>query len=128
MARIYLDSCIVIYILESPEDRGEQILEKLSPQEESNTLYVSDLTEMECMVRPLRVGKKEVIETYRAFFQRTTIHYGPLSKEVFRTATRLRANFNLKTPMPSTSLSPSKAVAKNFGPTISISRKRRASG
>lgn len=74
------------------------MVEKLSPQEESNTLHVSDLTEMECMVRPLRVGKKEVIETYRTFFQPTTIHYVPLSKEVFRTATRLRANFNLKTP------------------------------
>ncbi len=97
--RVYLDSCIVIYLVEEHLDyapRLDTILADLSKDTEI-FLQVSDLTELECLVLPLRQKNQSVLDKYRAWFE--SVEILSLGREVFRRAAQLRADFvSLKTP------------------------------
>jgi len=51
MARVYLDACIVIYLIQGPQELSATILQALRPQEgEPSAVFASDLTRLECRV------------------------------------------------------------------------------
>ena len=55
MARVYLDSCLVILAVESPDASGKPVLERLYPESgDTPEIVVSDLTKLECLVAPIR--------------------------------------------------------------------------
>ena len=66
---VYLDSMIVIYLVEGPDpfrikarDRMAQLVAA------GDRAAVSDLTRLECRVKPIRLGDASLLAEYDAFF------------------------------------------------------------
>lgn len=65
--RIYLDAAPVIYLVEQVSPFASQVVSRLS--ESGVVLIVSDLTRMECLVKPLRDQDAALLEDYRIHFE-----------------------------------------------------------
>lgn len=93
--RVYLDACIVIYLVEEHPLFGEPsrnaILSSVGRQ-----FCLSPLVEMECLIHPLRNKNQGLIERYEMFFLKCLSL--ELTPEVYRTGAKLRADHMLKTP------------------------------
>ncbi len=96
MSLIYLDACIIIYLVEKHPINSERI-ETLIRNLDSSKLYCSHLARMECLVMPLRTKDVHLQNLYELFFDAQEIV--PLPIEVFKKAARLRSESkSLKTP------------------------------
>jgi uncharacterized protein len=84
----YVDSCIVIYVVEQGFD--------LPSLDDADSLAVSDLVLLECLVGPLAATDKRAETNVRRFLERCLNL--PLGNAVFERAARLRAEHRLKTP------------------------------
>lgn len=94
--KVYLDSCIVIYLIEEHQTFAPQI-ESYLAQFSDVQIYFSHLIELECLVLPLRNKNQVLIEKFQNWFQ--TINVLSLNQKVFQNAAQLRADFpSLKTP------------------------------
>ncbi len=99
MAFIYLDSCIVIYLIEGNFSRRQRIVEYLLHSDSgSNQIGFSDLTRLECLVHPVRERNVHLRSAYETFFDGPYCQYIPLTSEVFEKATELRTRYRVKTP------------------------------
>lgn len=91
---IYLDSCILIYAIESFDSEGEGVRATLAATRD--TAAVSPLVLHECLVKPLRDHNWELRDRYmEAYAQFHTI---ALDLDVFTRAAELRAASGMKTP------------------------------
>lgn len=94
--RIYLDTCIVIYLIEKHPiyaSRIEALINNLS----DSILCFSPLVRLESLVMPFRTNDSQLERLYEIFFKAQNLLTMP--PEVFDQAARLRANFpSLKTP------------------------------
>lgn len=97
-ARIYWDSCTVIYRVENVVPWVSTIERWLAPLGAAASVCVSDLTRMECRLAPVRTGNDELLQRYDDFFARPELVTVDLSRAVFDRATSLRAAHRLKTP------------------------------
>ena len=96
--RAYLDSCVLIYRIEQRAPWADRVNERLSLLEASRaTLIVSELTRLECRVRPLALGRADMLSDYDQFFAQPQIGWQTLDRAVFERATLLRAESRLKT-------------------------------
>jgi predicted nucleic acid-binding protein len=93
----YLDSNIVMYYIENPphwglaaEARVVQLLDR------GSTLMVSDLTRMECRVRPLRAGNTKTLDEFDAFFSSSRVHVTSLTAAVCDKASEIRAKHRIR--------------------------------
>ena len=95
MGLIYLDSCIVIYLTERHDRRGEAVAAAMA-QAAHSRFGISPLVKCECMVAPIKRGDPILERAYMALFARLM----PLSmpEAVYLQAARLRAQFGLRTP------------------------------
>ncbi len=94
--RIYLDSCVVIYLIEEHHEFAP-IIESLLAAQAKAELFISTLTEMECLVMPLRNQNQLLIDKFRNWFDDLIVL--PIEREVFQLAAQLRADHkSLKTP------------------------------
>jgi predicted nucleic acid-binding protein len=97
--RIFFDSCIVIYLVEEHPTFAsviESMLVNASIAAEL-TIQISELTEMECLVMPLRKANRELLEKFQRWFN--SVEILPIGRIVFQQAAKLRADFtSLKTP------------------------------
>ena len=92
---IYLDSCIVIYLVEKhPIFYGP--IEERFRKDAAEGFAISPLVILECVVGPLKRGDVELERRFEQFF--TTATYLELNEKVFREAARKRARLGLKTP------------------------------
>ena len=64
--RLYLDAAPVIYTVEQVEGFATAVDERIGSSEV--TLVASDLTRMECRVKPLREGNAELLKDFDEFF------------------------------------------------------------
>jgi predicted nucleic acid-binding protein len=97
--RVYFDACIVIYLIEEHPTFAPLIETRLANQTKSAEalIQVSELTEMECLVMPLRKQNQPLLDKYRQWFEKVEVL--PVGRDAFRQAARLRADFaSLKTP------------------------------
>ena len=92
--KYYLDSCIVIYIVEKIADYWDTLLQLLP---EDAQLFVSDLTRMECRVKPIQDNNALLLEEYDLFFSES-VEIVNLTNEVINKATEIRAKYSFKTP------------------------------
>jgi uncharacterized protein len=92
---IYLDSCIVIYLVERKEP-WRSTLAGMMRQEPETVFCISDLVRLECLVRPLREDDGLRIAAFRRAFDSFRIL--PIPEPVFDRAARLRADHRLRTP------------------------------
>jgi predicted nucleic acid-binding protein len=93
--RIYLDSCIVIYLIEDHPVYKPPIEQALIQYIDSE-FCVSPLVKMECLVAPLRRNDQALLHKFEQFFLRPTMLSIP--EPLFYQAARLRADYGLKTP------------------------------
>jgi predicted nucleic acid-binding protein len=97
--RVYLDSCVVIYLVEKCEPWWSRIQSLLLPPNGPLPEVVySDLTRMECRIGPMSRANSVALAEYDRFF--ATPHYQklPISTAVFDLAADLRAQHRIKTP------------------------------
>lgn len=96
MNKIYLDACVIIYLVEKHPVFSARIESKFTSTT-VNEHCLSPLGQMECLVMPIRTKDKTLTKLFRSFFDSQTILSMPVP--VFDLATKLRADFsNLKTP------------------------------
>ena len=99
MSAIYLDSCIVIYLIEGPDPFREICYQALATRKTGGVqLCFTDLTRLECRALPLRKGQQRILEEYDNFFSLPETSRLLINEQVFEIATELRAFQNLKTP------------------------------
>ena len=96
---VYPDTCILIYWLERNPTYVDAILQKLRPALESAPILVfTELTRMECRVKPLQTDNQIQLAGYDRVFSTPGYRFEKLSREVFDLATELRVHHGLKAP------------------------------
>ena len=98
---LFLDSNVLIYLIEGDTLLVSQVqhsLQKLLTSHSNPVIAVSALTLMECRVAPLRDRNTSLLQLYDDFFSTDSLQIVNLSRNVLEIATRIRANFGLKTP------------------------------
>jgi predicted nucleic acid-binding protein len=94
MRKVYLDSCIAIYLVEEHPAYCAAIEHALAQLD--GIVCYSPLTELECLVLPLRLERKDLLDKFNRFF---TLNLKlDMPDTVYREAARLRAKFGIKTP------------------------------
>ncbi|MDD2364778.1 MAG: type II toxin-antitoxin system VapC family toxin [Desulfuromonadaceae bacterium] len=92
--KIYLDSCIAIYLVEEHPAYAAVIEDRLAGSD--GIICYSPLTELECLVLPLRLKRNDLLDKFSRFFSLNLKL--EMSEAVYQEATRLRADFGIKTP------------------------------
>lgn len=93
--RIYLDACIVIYLIEKHPVFEEPILRRLE-QSPDCQLAVSPLLRLEVLTKPLRDQDTALVQEYEEFLSSKI--WLPIPEAIYESALQLRATFRLKTP------------------------------
>ena len=97
--RVYLDSCIVIYLTEGSAEMRERIGRRLLRSAEAEpTVAFTDLSRLECRVKPLATGNATLLMDYDSFFATPGYVKYVLDTAAFDIATELRASHGLRTP------------------------------
>jgi predicted nucleic acid-binding protein len=91
---VYLDSMIVIYLVEGPDpfrtrarDRMDQLVAA------GDQAAISELTRLECRVKPIRLSDASLLADYDAFFDAPDLLRFSLGAPVFERATAIRAQY-----------------------------------
>jgi len=94
--RIYLDTAVIIYLVETVEPFAATLGKRLGTP---NTFQVcSDLSWLECRVKPIREEATILLAAYERYFNLVVSEMVPLTREVVDRATALRARYGFKTP------------------------------
>jgi predicted nucleic acid-binding protein len=94
---IYCDSVILIYLLDYTgpfQIRARAYIAAL--QARGDLMAVSDLSRLECRVKPIRTGDAASLAQFDGFFMRPDVRRLPLTTPVYDRATLLRAAHNFK--------------------------------
>ncbi len=96
MPRIYLDAVSIIYLVENVEPYAAVMIARLD--QPGTVQLCSELTRLECRVKPLRDGEKALLTAFDSYFAHIIHTVLPLSRQTINQATKLRANYGFKTP------------------------------
>lgn len=97
--KVYLDSSVVILHVQAESHERKDVGARLRrSMDAGDQLIASDLTRMECRVRPLRDGDAALITAYDQFFNGEEVALEPVSREAWNLAAEVRAKYGLKTP------------------------------
>ena len=111
---VFVDTNVVIYAVESEPTFGVRAQTLMaSALAAGDTLMISDLVRMECMVLPFRTGDVALQQQYRAFFARPEVQVVPITAAVCDRAVDIRATARFK-PMDSLQL----AAAVEHGASV----------
>ena len=94
--RLYLDAAPVIYAVEQVAPFFPVVDARLSTA--GVVRVASDLTRMECRVKPVREENVDLLKDYDDFFADAVAEIVALSREVMDRATEIRARHGFKTP------------------------------
>lgn len=94
---IYPDACVVIYLVEEHPSLYPRIDATLRNTDGAG-IAISELTRLECRVRPMRQGDAMLLARFNRFFDNPRHHQVAATREVFELATVLRVRHGLKTP------------------------------
>ncbi len=118
---VYLDTNVVIYVVEQNPVFGPKARTRLATTRAADdTLTISDLTRMECLVGPLKSGDAAVAADFHAFFGVTNVV--AITAAVCDLAARTRATHNFK-PMDALQL----AAAVEHGANVFLTADGRLS-
>lgn len=96
MARVYLDSAPVIYLVEQVQPYVELVRTRLSGQDVQ--VVASHLTRLECRVKPLRDRDEALLRNFDRYFDAAVAEVVELSRAVVDLATNIRAEYRFSTP------------------------------
>jgi predicted nucleic acid-binding protein len=89
---VYLDSVICIYAVEGAPSFQTRAAARLAAlRATGDQPAISDLTWLECRVRPIRVGDPTALAVMEAFLMASDVVRVPLSLAVYERACRIRA-------------------------------------
>ncbi len=94
--RVYIDSAPIIYLVEGVSPYVDRLIQRLSPEETCQVC--SDLSRLECRMKPLRDGEKALLKAFDTYFDEIMGETVPLSRIVIDRATEIRARYGFKTP------------------------------
>ena len=97
----FLDACILIYRFEGEATAVASVdktLSRLQRADRDARIAVSEISRLECRVRPLREGRRNLVATYDRFFASSGLTVVPLSRAMVDLATAIRARSGLRTP------------------------------
>ena len=99
MKKIYLDSCVIIYLIEGKAPFYTAVSEQFKQSViQGDLFYTTDLVRLECRTHPIKQQKLDILIDFDDFFSQAINHCFDLKRPVFDLATQLRANHSLKTP------------------------------
>jgi predicted nucleic acid-binding protein len=93
--RVYVDAAPVIYAVEQVPAYAAAVDARLAAP--GVVPVTSELTRLECRVKPLRDGDAELLADFDAFFADAVVVVA-LTREVIDRATELRARYGVRTP------------------------------
>jgi predicted nucleic acid-binding protein len=94
---IYCDSVILIYLLDTVGRFNVRAVARMTALRAAGDMVaLSDLTRLECRIKPLRLGATKILADFDAFFTRPDVRFVPVSTAVFDRATAIRAAHNFK--------------------------------
>jgi predicted nucleic acid-binding protein len=94
---VYFDSVIVIYLLDHIGMFQTRARARLTALEAAgDRIAVSDLSRLECRLKPMALGDTVKLAGFDAFFARPDVVKVPLPTAVYDRATHLRATWNFK--------------------------------
>lgn len=98
--KIYLDTCIWIYLLEGYKDYSQQLKELSTYIQDTNTqIYTSDLTLAEILVKPFQLGKKDLQGLYKNIFcDSKLVNCISINQEILIKAASIKAEYKFKLP------------------------------
>ena len=98
--RLYVDTNIFIYALEGLAPWADMALELFESIESGACFAVtSELSLAECLVRPIRLGRKDVVQAYLGLLRnRNFLAVVPITREILLEAARRRAGSSLRLP------------------------------
>ena len=97
----FLDASALIYLVDGEASwalAAQATLRELASEGTGLQLAVSRLSGLECRVGPLRRGDQASLDRFDALFDQPDLLIVELSAPVVDLATRLRANYGLRTP------------------------------
>ncbi|MCW5933112.1 MAG: type II toxin-antitoxin system VapC family toxin [Fimbriimonadia bacterium] len=95
MRKIYLDSAPIIYLVEQSEPFRFEVESFLR---DDDYLVVSELSRLECRVKPMRDGAQHLLRDFDEFFQHFVDEVIDLSHEVIEKATEIQVNYSYRIP------------------------------
>ncbi len=95
MGLIYLNACLVIYLIEQHVRWGEKVARAMAEAGEAR-FGVSPLVKCECLVGPIKRGDPVLRDAYAELFDQLASLAMP--EPVYLQAAELRARFGLRTP------------------------------
>ena len=96
---IFWDACAIIYFVEGASPWAERLFDTLEALRQPNQQHaISQLSILECRIKPRRERDDKTLARYDHFFSRTDLIIAPISSDVLARATDLRAFTGLKTP------------------------------
>jgi uncharacterized protein len=95
MDKIYLDSCIVIYLAEHHPVFAPILTSRIAALENTE-LCISPLVRLEVLVKPMRDANQDLLTHYDKLLAR--LNHLTITEEVYEIALSLRARQALKTP------------------------------
>ncbi len=96
MVRVYLDAAPVIHAVEDVSPYAPVVDTLLSA---SGVVQIaSDLTRLECRIKPLRNGDAALLKDYDNYFHAAVAEIVILSREVIDRAAEIRATYGFRTP------------------------------
>lgn len=101
MQTVFLDACTIIYWVEANDPWYSNFQEKLRVLQQQHgeiRLAVSELSYIECLVKPLRDENTSAVHLYEKFFAHPDLTIQPLSSPVIQRALKLRVDYKLRTP------------------------------
>jgi predicted nucleic acid-binding protein len=95
--RIFLDSNIVIYLIEQPAHWGEEASARVEAiLEAGDRIVASDLVRMECRVRPLAAEDAQGLADFDDFFASEKVEVVPITAEICDRAAAIRAKHRFR--------------------------------
>jgi uncharacterized protein len=92
---VYLDSCIVIYVVEGREPWSSLVAAQVAARATAR-FVVSDLVRMECLVGAIRLADDALVSAFETYL--AGCEHAPITSGTFDRAAHLRADHGLKTP------------------------------
>jgi len=96
---VYLDSNIVIYLIEQPAQFGPRASARIAKiVADTDRIAVSDLTRLECRANAAAAGDQVTLAQFDLFFSQAVERVMPLTSAVVDRATIIRGRYRFKTP------------------------------
>lgn len=98
MADVYLDACCFIYLVEGEPAWRSTVERRIADADPGTQFVTSQLSRLECRMKPLRDGDPALLARYDALFAAARIAVVDVGVEIIDRATELRARHRLKAP------------------------------